>query len=636
IKDGLRPRLQDSVNLALRQGEGMCLVSWLDGQTWNDRLYSEKFACPVCGLSFPELEPRSFRASSPYGACPTCEGLGFAATGEEDELDLSKPCPSCGGRRLNPFSRGVTIAGAGIAEVLAMTVADAAAHLREVFQTLKTVGNGTADAAETAPVAERTVPPVLSRLDSLRELGLDYLTLDRPARTLSGGEFQRARLAASLGSGLTGVCYVLDEPTIGLHAADTQRLITALARLKEQGNTVLVVEHDVGLMRQADWLLDLGPGAGVDGGRLVAAGLPTDVAKHPDSQTARSLRNERAVPARRARRKIDPQRSLTVRGARLHNLRDLTVRFPLGALVCVTGVSGSGKSSLVSETLVPAVRRALAGEPLDGLPLDGLEGIAQLDRLVDVDQSPLGRSSRSNPATYSGVWDQVRRVFAQTRESRLRGHTARRFSFNARDGRCDACKGQGTRRIEMHFMPDVHVACPVCRGDRFNRATLAVRYAGKSVADVLRMRIDEAADFFRHFPKIAAVLATFSEVGLGYLQLGQSSLTLSGGEAQRVRLATELSRGGESRTLFLLDEPTRGLHPADIARLLGVLNGLVDRGHGVIVTEHQLDVIAAADWVIDLGPGSGRDGGRLIAEGTPEAVSRAKGSATGRALSAAR
>jgi excinuclease ABC subunit A len=488
---------------------------------------------------------------------------------------------------------------------------------------------------------------VASRLRFLSKVGLDYVTLDRPTNTLSGGEFQRARLAGFLGSGLIGVCYVLDEPTIGLHARDTGRLVDLLGELRDRGNSVVVVEHDPETMRRADCIIDLGPGAGSEGGTIVAVGSPKEIAGSPDSITGRYLLgSSRQAPSERRLRNS----ALVLEGANLHNLKDLTVEIPLGVMTCVTGVSGSGKSSLVAGTLVPAIRRALErssssepsefaesgqpagpGDPSQN-PFRRLTGVEDLERLVEVDQSPIGRSGRSNPATYSGVWDEVRKVFAKTRDARLRGYSARRFSFNSPGGRCEACKGHGTKKIEMHFLPEVHVACPTCRGTRFNRQTRAVRYAGKNVADVLEMRIDEAASFFASFPALQALLATLSEVGLGYLALGQSSLTLSGGEAQRVRLARELARAKGGKTLFVLDEPTTGLHPADVAKLVGLLHRLVDQGDSVLVVEHQLDVIAAADWVIDLGPEGGAEGGQIVAEGPPEAVAENVRSHTGRAL----
>ncbi|MBW3538783.1 MAG: ABC-ATPase UvrA [Planctomycetes bacterium] len=666
LKEGLRGRVQESVDLALRYGEGTCSVVWQEDNEWLERLYSERFACPDCGLSFPTPEPRTFSFNSPYGACPTCDGLGVGAHppspplskggagGVEEvkvdvELDTVLACPDCGGSRLNDFARRVTIDGRSIAEVSAMSVGDAVVWAENLLRALRS--SSPPFAPEGREVALRTLPEVARRLRFLVEVGLDYLTLDRRTHTLSGGEFQRARLAGCLGSGLIGTCFVLDEPTIGLHPRDTAKLLTALEELRNQGNTVLVVEHDIDTMRRADYLIDLGPGAGADGGRIVATGTPAEVATANDSLTARYLSHDDTATfppltkggpgggGRRARRLI-PQGLLRLEQVGTHNLQNVTVEFPLGLLTCVTGVSGSGKSSLVIDSLVPAVRDALASPRVRARGRWGLlSGAEAIDRLVQVDQSPLGRSGRSNPATYSGVWNEVRQVFATTREARLRGFTARRFSFNSRDGRCETCAGRGTRRIEMQYLPDLFVACETCRGARFNRQTLSIRYRGKSVADVLAMRFDEALGFFENFPRIVSRLKTFVDVGLGYLCLGQSSLDLSGGEAQRVRLATELGRPASGRTLFVLDEPTTGLHPADVERLLNVLHQLVDRGDTAIAIEHHLDVMANSDWLIDLGPEAGAAGGEILFEGPPHEIASARGhtaAALSEFLSAAR
>ena len=656
IKEGIRPRLQESVDLALKYGDGACLISYEEDGAWHDRLYSEKFACPDCEISFPNLEPRTFSFNSPYGACPECQGMGvIGATSEppgparrsggvkprrspsgelpfDDESEVvteTSVCPACNGARLNAFARSVTVGGVAIHEFTAKTVGEANQFARELADAR--VSNKTGVFSdEQRRVAARTVPEVANRLAFLVRVGLDYLTLDRPTRTLSGGEFQRARLAGCLGSGLIGVAYILDEPTIGLHPRDTGRLIGALEDLRDGGNSVLVVEHDVEMMRRADWIVDLGPGAGREGGNVVAAGPPAAVAQQPDSLTGRVLRGSASALVSR-RRPVDPARQLVLTGARRHNLKNVTLQLPLGVLTCVTGVSGSGKSSLISQTLVPAVKTALVIEGRESpghADFASLEGVDQIERVIQIDQSPIGRTGRSNPATYSGMWDEVRKVFAQTREARLRGYPPRRFSFNSKQGRCEECQGHGTQKIEMHFMPDVHVPCPVCRGARFNRQTLAIRFAGKNVADVLDMRIDDAAEFFENFSRLDSTLRTFSEVGLGYLRLGQSSLTLSGGEAQRVKLATELSRASSGRTLFVLDEPTTGLHPADVEKLLALLQRLVNGGHTVLVIEHQLDVIAAADWIVDMGPEGGAAGGEIIAAGPPDEIARTKTSPT--------
>ncbi len=678
VKDGIRTRLHESVELALKHGEGTCLVSYQEGDAWHDRFYSSRFACSDCGLSFPELEPRTFSFNSPYGACEACQGLGVtggqsavgsrqSAVDSRQEAEGSREgpdvCAACGGSRLGPFARAVTLADVPIHELTAMTVADAAGFVDRLLDALETgrkKGTGPICAEHpagrsgkldlspffTTPegrlAAGSALPDIVSRLRFLRKVGLDYLTLDRPTRTLSGGEFQRARLAGCLGAGLFGVCYILDEPTIGLHPRDVGRLIETLEELRDQGNSVLVVEHDGQMMRRSDHLIDLGPGAGSDGGRIVAAGTPDEVAGHAGSITGRYLSGAAAIGRPSPvgswfsrRRPIDREKTLTLTGARLHNLKDVTLRVPLEAFTCVTGVSGSGKSSLITETLTRAVRRALADEadvgPEPG-PFDLLTGAGQLERIVEIDQSPLGRTGRSNPATYSGVWGEVRKVFAKTREARLRGYTARRFSFNAKQGRCAECSGQGTKRIEMNFMPDMHVICPRCKGARFNRQTLAIRFRGKNAADVLAMRIEEAAGFFENFSKLHTILTTFVDMGLGYLCLGQSSLTLSGGEAQRVKLATELSRSTSGRTLFVLDEPSTGLHAADVEKLIALCQRLVDRQNSVLVIEHQLDVIAAADWVIDLGPEGGEAGGNMVAEGPPSKVAQVEASHTARAL----
>jgi excinuclease ABC subunit A len=667
VKEGLRARLQESVELALKQGQGSCLVSHQQAEGWHDRLFSSRFSCPDCELSFPDIEPRTFSFNNPYGACPTCHGLGVIAASEA----TSQVCPDCQGARLNPVARSVRVVGRGIHDFTALTVAeaeriagtlvdevaDSAAQLVTAPQASSLKSQASHEAPDPAArlVAARIVPEIAKRLHYLHRLGVDYLTLDRPVTSLSGGEHQRARLAGCLGSGLRGVCYILDEPTIGLHPRDAQRLFETLCELRDQGTSVLVVEHDLELVRQADAVLDLGPGAGREGGRVVSQGTPEEVRDDPLSLTGRYLREPIVIPA-----SPRPQAStewLTVTGAHARNLRDVTATIPLGVLTCVTGVSGSGKSSLVMETLVPLVRRALddrnPGRPLSG-PKSNLQqsaraalpaltvsqfsndarltGIEVIDRMVEIDQSPLGRNARSNPATASGAWDEIRRVFARTRDARLRGFRAGRFSFNSAGGRCAECRGLGTRRIGMHFLPDINVVCPVCRGARFNRQTLEVRFRNKSPADVLNLRIDEAVEFFENFAKVRRISATFVEVGLGYLTLGQSATTLSGGEAQRIRLATELSQPIAGRTLYVLDEPTTGLHAADIERLLQLLARLVRQGQTVIVIEHQLDVIRAAGHIIDLGPEGGAAGGQIVATGAPEQIARVIESHTGKAL----
>ncbi|OHB82712.1 MAG: excinuclease ABC subunit A, partial [Planctomycetes bacterium RBG_16_64_12] len=453
-----------------------------------------------------------------------------------------------------------------------------------------------------------------------------------PADTLSGGELKRVRLATGLGSGLVGVCYVLDEPSIGLHPRDNRRLIEALRDLQARGNTVLVVEHDEGIIRQADWLIDLGPGAGRHGGRIVAQGPLEEVARNRGSITGRYLTGDLKIPLPSGRRRVAKTRSITLEGVTTNNLKNVTVAFPLSSLVCVTGVSGSGKSSLLNETLARALIRRLGGIAPKPGPHTSLRGASRVDKVVLIDQSPIGRSPRSNPATYTGVFDEIRKVFAGTRAARQRGYKAGRFSFNVKGGRCAECQGQGQRKIEMNFLPDLCVICPVCEGKRFNRQTLQIRYRDQSIADVLQMRVDDAAPFFENFPAIARLLGTLQEVGLGYITLGQSSTTLSGGEAQRVKLATELGRVETGSTVYILDEPTTGLHFDDIRKLLDVLSRLVDLGNTVIVIEHNLDVIKTADWIIDLGPEGGQSGGHVVATGTPEQIAATEGNHTGRYL----
>jgi excinuclease ABC subunit A len=485
-------------------------------------------------------------------------------------------------------------------------------------------------------VAETLVAEIQRRLAFLDRVGTEYLSLDRPADTLSGGERQRVRLATGIGSGLVGVLYLLDEPSIGLHPRDNERLIAALRDLQQQGNTVVVVEHDEALMRASDYLIDIGPGAGTGGGRVVAEGTPNAVAKFEASLTGAFLAGRELIPTPHERRAPNNSRMLQLAGATANNLKELDVNIPLGLFVCVTGVSGSGKSSLVVDTLARALARKLTPSPSPspnrGGEFRSLRGVNQLDRLVEVDQSPIGRTPRSNPATYTGVWNDIRRVFAGTKQSRQRGYGSGRFSFNTKGGRCEACQGQGVRRVAMNFLPDLEVTCPICRGARFNRQTLSVRFRERTIADVLAMSVDRAVEFFENHESIRRVLATLVELGLGYLTLGQPSSTLSGGEAQRIKLATELSHREMGHTLYILDEPTTGLHSHDIRRLLVVLNRLVDQNNSMLVIEHNLDVIKTADWVIDLGPGGGAAGGRIVATGTPEQVAACEESDTGRFL----
>ncbi len=723
VKPGVRSRLAEALELALARSEGVAVVEVRgDGRM----VFSERFACPECGISFPEMSPRVFSFNSPHGACPECDGLGtrlavvpdrvvpdpgktlaegavapwagkngtffrqmlralqdhlgldlhtpwrdlpervrhavLHGTGDEavdfkfeakrstyrfrkpfegviprlerrvrearDEGDLedlaeyleARPCPACGGARLRPESRAVTVGGLAIHELCARSIEAAAGF----FEGLEL-------ASRDAAIAERVLREIRERLRFLLDVGLGYLTLDRPATTLSGGESQRIRLATQVGSRLTGVLYILDEPTIGLHPRDNRRLLGTLVELRDLGNTVIVVEHDEDTIRTADHVVDMGPGAGERGGEVVAQGSPDEIAASPASLTGAYLAGRREIPVPRERRRPG-DRFLVVRGARGNNLKGLDVEIPLGLFVCVTGVSGSGKSTLVVDTLYPALAAALHGARLRPLPHDRIEGLEHIDKVVDVDQSPIGRTPRSNPATYTGVFAPIRDLFARLPEAQVRGYGKGRFSFNVKGGRCEACKGDGLLRIEMHFLPDVYVTCEECAGRRYNRETLEVRYKGASIADVLEMTVSQALELFRNVPRVRDKLATLEDVGLGYIRLGQSSTTLSGGEAQRVKLAKELSRRATGRTLYILDEPTTGLHFEDVRKLLEVLHRLVDQGNTVLVIEHNLDVVKTADHVIDLGPEGGDAGGRVVARGTPEEVAASEGSHTGWAL----
>jgi excinuclease ABC subunit A len=536
----------------------------------------------------------------------------------------SQPCHGCGGARLRPEARAVTVGGKTITEIGVLSIDEALAWVAQLPQQLT---------AEELEIAGEVLKEISARLQFMLNVGLHYLTLDRPAPSLSGGEGQRIRLASQIGCGLVGVLYILDEPSIGLHARDNGALLDTLAQLRDMGNTVLVVEHDAETMRRADWLIDLGPGAGVLGGEVVAAGPPEAVALNPRSLTGRYLSGELSVLAPNGQHRREPDgRWLSVVRARLHNLKGITARFPLGLMTCVTGVSGSGKSSLVAETLHPALARTLHRAQGAPGPHDRIEGLEHLDKVINITQDPIGRTPRSNPATYVHLFGEIRRLFAQTPEARARGYKAGRFSFNVKGGRCEACKGHGRRVIEMHFLADVWVTCQECKGTRFNRETLAIKYKGRNIAEVLEMDVQEALEFFANHRKLSRILQTLHDVGMDYVKLGQSATTLSGGEAQRVKLARELGRVATGRTLYILDEPTTGLHFADIQRLLDVLHRLVDAGNSVIVIEHNLDVIKTADWIIDLGPEGGEAGGTIIAEGAPEDVARMPASYTGQAL----
>ena len=614
IREGVEPRLAESIRLAVRHGDGLVLASeevhsGAAQPQWRDELFSTLYSCPNCKISYEEIEPRTFSFNSPYGACPVCEGLAHVA------------CPECHGARLRPEARAVRLAGKAIHEATAANVTAAYAFFQDLTFP-----------ADRRPIAEPITSEILSRLDFLGKVGLGYLTLDRPAETLSGGELQRVRLASGLGSGLIGVCYVLDEPSIGLHPRDNERLIETLEGLQARGNTVVVVEHDEAIMRRADWLIDLGPGAGRNGGQIIAEGTPAEVAANPASLTGRYLAGTERIPVPASRRPVAMTRAITLEGVTTNNLKNITAKFPLSVLICVTGVSGSGKSSLLNETLAQALVRQLGGIAPNPGPFVSLCGANQIDKVVQIDQSPIGRTPRSNPATYTGIFDEIRKVFASTRDARALGYKSSRFSFNIKGGRCGECRGQGQRRIKMNFLPDLYVPCPVCEGKRFNRQTLQICYRGLSIADVLELRVDEAVEFFQNHTAIARLLASLQEVGLGYITLGQSSTTLSGGEAQRIKLANELGCVDTGKTFYILDEPTTGLHFDDIKKLLAVLGRLVDLGNTVVVIEHNVDVMKTADWIIDLGPGGGDNGGYVVATGTPEQVAAMDENCTGQFL----
>ena len=617
--DALMRRLADSVETVTKLTGGLVAVLTEDGST---RLYSDKLACINCGVSYPEITPRVFSFNSPHGACPACDGIGYAMTPggqEEEDFTLLERCSVCHGARLRPESLSIRLAKKSIAEVTSLSVRAAA----DFFLSLKFTDR-------ELVIAHRILKEIRERLGFLVNVGLDYLTLDRAAATLSGGEGQRIRLATQIGSGLVGVLYILDEPSIGLHQRDNRRLLQTLLRLRDLGNTVVVVEHDAETMQAADHILDMGPGAGSQGGHVIAQGTLQQIMGDPNSLTGQYLRGIQTVSVPQRQRKA--RGTLWVVGAQKHNLKNLTAKIPLGFLTCVTGVSGSGKSTLVLEVLFHSLSQLLYHKKpkIDGCK--DLRGVDALDKVIDIDQSPIGRTPRSNPATYTGLFGYIRDLYSNLPESRVRGYKPGRYSFNVKGGRCEACQGDGLIKIEMHFLPDVYVTCEVCKGQRYNRETLEILHKGKSIADVLNMTVDDALEFFEHIPLIKAKLQTLHDVGLHYVKLGQSATTLSGGEAQRVKLSRELSKRATGRTMYILDEPTTGLHFADVQRLLDVLDRLVEAGNTVLVIEHNLDVIKNADWIIDLGPEGGDRGGEIVAEGPPKEIAKSRRSYTGQVL----
>ncbi|MDG2014684.1 MAG: excinuclease ABC subunit UvrA [Pirellulaceae bacterium] len=717
VREGNEERIAESIELALRLSDGSCLFRYQDPSDdavpddWRETLFSTRFACPDCDVAYAELEPKSFSFNSPYGACPTCEGLGWTEQFDGDMiLDLSRPinggavvpwqtlasstrrkrndqiapflaveglekttllndykpkqlnrllrgnqkkwpgllqllekelatctsenrldelesfralvvCPDCDGSRLGAQARSASINGQTIIDINRAPLDD----VKKFFDELEFD-------EERADIGVPLAQEIASRLEFLCQVGLNYLTLDRPADSLSGGEYQRVRLASSIGSGLANVCYVLDEPTIGLHPADNLRLIQSIRDLKLAGNTVMVVEHDADMIRQADWVIDIGPGAGANGGEVVFTGAYHELLANEESSTASFLAQKSKIERPAAARVFDKKHCVKIRGANANNLQNVDVDIPLGMFVCVTGVSGSGKSTLIEDTLTPAIRRKLGLASHRPGAHKSLEVIGPLDNLLRVDQKPIGRSARSNAATYTGMMDMIRKLFAATKDAKSRGYTVSRFSFNSKAGMCPVCEGYGQRKIEMNFLPNMFAPCEQCRGRRYNHQTLEVRYRDHSIADILQMSIADACVFFQNVDKIFHPLQALNEVGLGYLSLGQPSTTLSGGEAQRVKLATEISRNLQGHCLYLLDEPTTGLHFQDVAKLLSAIHRLVENDNSVIVIEHHMDLVAAADWIIDLGPGGGQHGGKIVGSGSPKVIKQVKSSKTGKFL----
>ena len=728
VRSDLATRLAESFETALELSGGTAVVADMDDPKADELVFSANFACPHCGYSVPELEPRLFSFNNPAGACPTCDGLGVQQFFDEsrvvqnesislaggavkgwdrrnfyyyqmltslakhykfdietpyedlpqkikdivmhgsgkEEIEFqymndrgdvvirkhpfegilnnmarryketesmsvreelaknisNRPCADCGGSRLRPEARNVYIGNINLPQISEKSIGESL----EFFQGLTLTG-------QKAQIAEKILKEIRERLEFLVNVGLNYLSLSRSAETLSGGEAQRIRLASQIGAGLVGVMYVLDEPSIGLHQRDNERLLNTLIHLRNLGNTVIVVEHDEDAIREADHIIDIGPGAGVHGGQVIAQGTAKEIMENPNSITGKFLSGEEKIEIPKKRTALDKSKLLKLKGATGNNLKGVNLEIPVGLFTCITGVSGSGKSTLINDTLFPLAQNALnRAEKTDFAPYKSIEGLEYFDKVIDINQSPIGRTPRSNPATYTGLFTPIRELFAGVPEARARGYNPGRFSFNVRGGRCEACQGDGVLKVEMHFLPDVYVPCDQCKGKRYNRETLEIRYKGKTIHQVLDMTVEEAREFFDAIPMIARKLQTLMDVGLSYIRLGQSSTTLSGGEAQRVKLATELSKRDTGKTLYILDEPTTGLHFADIKQLLEVLHRLRDQGNTIVVIEHNLDVIKTADWIVDLGPEGGSGGGQIIATGTPEEVAKVKGSHTARFL----
>jgi excinuclease ABC subunit A len=617
IKPGIDRQIKDSIETALRYSDTVVINLLKDNR---DILFSRTAVCTRCGISYPEVNPMFFSFNSAQGACSRCNGLGFEDIDEDStEIEGYRCCRLCNGMRLRKEALSIRVQGKNIGEVADLTVKEALSFVSNLDLTVR-----------EQTIASRILREVHDRLHFMGKVGLDYLTLNRSSLTLSGGESQRIRLATQLGSSLTGVLYILDEPSIGMHPRDCRKLLESLSSIRDAGNTVIVVEHDEETIRWADHIVDMGPGAGLRGGWVVASGRPGEIMRNERSVTGQYLNGLMSIDTPFSRR--EPKEMIRIVGAREFNLKDISVGIPLGTFTCVTGVSGSGKSTLVFEILYKALYRELYGSKSAPGRFTAIEGADRISRVISVDQSPLGKTPRSNPATYTGIFSFIRDLFAQVPDSRVRGYPASRFSFNLSGGRCESCAGDGLIKVEMHFLPDVYIPCNSCKGKRYNRETLEIRYREKNIAEVLEMTISEALQFFASIPSVRRKLEVLEDVGLGYLQLGQPASTLSGGEAQRVRLSRELGKGKKGSTLYILDEPTTGLHFVDIQKLLTVINGLVDAGNTVIVIEHNLDVIKSADYLIDLGPEGGEEGGRVIAEGTPEQVSLNPNSYTGQFL----